>query len=77
LKFSPGDLVITTEPLYGFNEVVGEWVKILPETKLIYIEYHNPSDKIRVLLPGGSINWLDGYEEGYLKLISSELKCKD
>lgn len=70
MKFSPGDLVLTTHPLYSFNEESGTWVKIFPGTQLVYIDYYDPADKIRVLLPGGSINWLDGYEEGYLELLA-------
>ena len=69
MKFSPGDFVLTTDPLYSFNEESGTWVKIFPGTQLVYIDYYHPTDKIRVLLPGGSINWLDGYEEGYLELL--------
>jgi hypothetical protein len=69
LKFSPGDLVITTEPLYGFNEVVGEWEKVRRGTRLIFLEFHLPSDKFRVILPTGTVIWLDGYEEGYLELL--------
>ena len=69
VKFSRGDLLLTTDPLYSFNEECGEWVKILPGTRLVYFEYHSPSDKIRVLLPDGRVNWLDGYEEGYFTLL--------
>lgn len=70
MKFSPGDLVLTTHPLYSFNEESGTWVKIFPGTQLVHIDYCHPGDKIRVLLPGGSINWLDRYEEGYLELLA-------
>lgn len=72
MKFSPGDLVLTTYPLYSFNEESGTWVKIFPGTQLVYIEYHDPTDKIRVLLPGGLINWLDRYEEVYFELLTNK-----
>jgi len=69
LKFSPGDLVITTEFLYGFNEESGEWVKVPRGTRLITLVHFPSSDKIKVVLPTGVIIWLDGWEEGYLELL--------
>ena len=73
MKFSPGDLLITTEFLYGFNEENGEWVKVPRGTRLInlvhYPSHFPSSDKIKVVLPTGVIIWLDGWEEGYLELL--------
>ena len=68
----PGDLVITTESIIGFNEEGGEWVNVPHGTRLITLTHFLwvlSSDKIKMVLPTGVIIWVDRWDEGYLELL--------